>query len=207
VAVFICPSESLPAFDAYPYTSYAGNYGSVYAADGDSDGPFKTCFFTWPGSWSRDVMDGLSQTSLFSEWLTGNENDGPELGRSSREEIEVNPAETHDEFAARCRSQIGMKRLPGHRRGRYWYNGHWTNNLYDHGVPPNLPFCSKSPKSILPIPSGLYVACSAGSMHPGGANVVFADAHVRMVRDSIQPADWRALGSIAGGEAISAEAY
>ncbi|MHC5541822.1 DUF1559 family PulG-like putative transporter [Singulisphaera rosea] len=45
------------------------------------------------------------------------------------------------------------------------------------------------------------------SNHPGGVNVVFADASVRFVKDTVNQLTWIALGSREGGEVISADAY
>ena len=41
---------------------------------------------------------------------------------------------------------------------------------------------------------------TARSRHPGGVNVLYCDGGVRFVRDGIDPAAWRALGTRAGGE-------
>jgi prepilin-type processing-associated H-X9-DG protein len=47
----------------------------------------------------------------------------------------------------------------------------------------------------------------AGSRHPGGVNVLFADGSVRFAKDSINQATWWALGTKASGEVISADSY
>lgn len=47
-------------------------------------------------------------------------------------------------------------------------------------------------------------AWSAGSYHPGGANVVFVDWHVQFVKDTIALKVWRALGTRNGHEVIDA---
>ncbi|MGO9467595.1 MAG: DUF1559 domain-containing protein [Isosphaeraceae bacterium] len=52
-----------------------------------------------------------------------------------------------------------------------------------------------------------YMSLAASSYHPGGANALFADGSVRFVKNSVNPAAWRALGTIAGGEVISADQY
>ncbi len=53
----------------------------------------------------------------------------------------------------------------------------------------------------------LYGAITARSYHPGGVNVLLADGSVRFVKTSVDAATWRSLGSIAGGEVISGDAY
>ena len=52
-----------------------------------------------------------------------------------------------------------------------------------------------------------YMSLSASSYHPGGVDALFADGSVRFVKNSVSPVTWRGLGTIAGGEAISADSY
>jgi prepilin-type N-terminal cleavage/methylation domain-containing protein/prepilin-type processing-associated H-X9-DG protein len=52
-----------------------------------------------------------------------------------------------------------------------------------------------------------YMSLAASSHHPGGVNALFADGSVHFVKDSVSPVAWRALGTIAGGEVISADQY
>jgi prepilin-type N-terminal cleavage/methylation domain-containing protein/prepilin-type processing-associated H-X9-DG protein len=47
----------------------------------------------------------------------------------------------------------------------------------------------------------------AASNHPGGCNVLFADGSVKFVKDSIDRMTWWKLGTKAGGEVVSADAY
>ena len=52
-----------------------------------------------------------------------------------------------------------------------------------------------------------FAAITSRSYHPGGVNALLADGSVRFIKSSIAGAIWRALGSIAGGEIVSADAY
>jgi prepilin-type N-terminal cleavage/methylation domain-containing protein/prepilin-type processing-associated H-X9-DG protein len=52
-----------------------------------------------------------------------------------------------------------------------------------------------------------FAALTADSYHPGGVNVLMGDGSVRFVKDAINGQAWRALGTIAGGEVISADEY
>ena len=52
-----------------------------------------------------------------------------------------------------------------------------------------------------------FAALTADSYHPGGVNCLMGDGAVRFVKDSINGQAWRALGTIAGGEVISSDAY
>ena len=47
----------------------------------------------------------------------------------------------------------------------------------------------------------------ATSFHPGGVNTLFVDGSVRFVKDSIARNIWSSLGTRAGGEVVSADAY
>jgi prepilin-type processing-associated H-X9-DG protein len=50
-------------------------------------------------------------------------------------------------------------------------------------------------------------AINATSNHPGGVNVMFCDGSVHLVKDSINPQTWWALGSRGLGEIISGDSY
>ena len=52
-----------------------------------------------------------------------------------------------------------------------------------------------------------YVAITSRSFHPGGVNAQMMDGSVRFVKESINQATWRALGTRAGGEIVSADSY
>jgi prepilin-type processing-associated H-X9-DG protein len=54
-----------------------------------------------------------------------------------------------------------------------------------------------------------YSAAAKGfvSFHPGGANFLFADGSVKFLKQNINIDVYNALGSVAGGEAVSADAY
>ncbi len=52
-----------------------------------------------------------------------------------------------------------------------------------------------------------YMSLSASSYHAGGVNALFADGSVRFIKNSVSPVTWRNLGTIAGGEVISADQY
>jgi prepilin-type processing-associated H-X9-DG protein len=52
-----------------------------------------------------------------------------------------------------------------------------------------------------------YAARGFKSLHPGGANFTFADGHVQFLKASVNPSTYNALGSRAGGEVISSDAY
>ena len=74
----------------------------------------------------------------------------------------------------------------------------------------NGDLCDNQPVLSLPCFSqgkegGSYAA--SRSRHPGGVNSLLADGSVRFMKNSINLPTWVALGSMAGGEVISADAY
>ena len=52
-----------------------------------------------------------------------------------------------------------------------------------------------------------FAAITARSYHPGGVNVLLGDGSVRFIKNTIDGPTWRALGTVNGGEVISADAY
>jgi prepilin-type N-terminal cleavage/methylation domain-containing protein/prepilin-type processing-associated H-X9-DG protein len=52
-----------------------------------------------------------------------------------------------------------------------------------------------------------YMSLAASSKHPGGVNALFADGSVHWVKSTISPVTWRALGTMGGGEVVSADQY
>jgi prepilin-type processing-associated H-X9-DG protein len=52
-----------------------------------------------------------------------------------------------------------------------------------------------------------YASKGAKSKHPGGANMLFGDGSVKFLKNTINLATYCALGSRAGGEVVSADAF
>jgi prepilin-type N-terminal cleavage/methylation domain-containing protein/prepilin-type processing-associated H-X9-DG protein len=52
-----------------------------------------------------------------------------------------------------------------------------------------------------------FMSLAPSSKHPSGVNVLFGDGSVHFIKDTINALTFRALGTIAGGEVISADQY
>jgi len=84
-------------------------------------------------------------------------------------------------------------------QGMQYYRQLPMTATYSHTVPPNY-------KGYDCGSSNFFAAhIAARSYHSGGANALNADGSVHFIKDSINPATWRAVGSRAGGEIISAD--
>jgi prepilin-type N-terminal cleavage/methylation domain-containing protein/prepilin-type processing-associated H-X9-DG protein len=52
-----------------------------------------------------------------------------------------------------------------------------------------------------------FMSLAASSRHPSGVNALFGDGSVHFVKNSVNPVAWYGLGTIAGGEIVSADQY
>jgi prepilin-type N-terminal cleavage/methylation domain-containing protein/prepilin-type processing-associated H-X9-DG protein len=52
-----------------------------------------------------------------------------------------------------------------------------------------------------------FAAVTSRSYHPGGVNILLGDGSVRFIKSTIDGWVWRGLGTVAGGEVLSADAY
>ena len=52
-----------------------------------------------------------------------------------------------------------------------------------------------------------FAAVTARSYHAGGVNALFVDGSVRFIKSTVAGLTWRALGSVNGGEVVSADSY
>jgi prepilin-type N-terminal cleavage/methylation domain-containing protein/prepilin-type processing-associated H-X9-DG protein len=88
--------------------------------------------------------------------------------------------------------------------GNYWIAGEYTNTVGNFNLTPN----SKTPDCSAWGGVGTGIGFfSARSRHPGGINASFADGSVRFIKDSVSQQTWLQLGTRAGGEVVSSDAY
>jgi prepilin-type processing-associated H-X9-DG protein/prepilin-type N-terminal cleavage/methylation domain-containing protein len=101
-------------------------------------------------------------------------------------------------------------------RAHPWYAGVLAVTA-QFGMPPDV---RDEPMNRSPGTPSIHGADSSGfnrrgfdwvsgfrSVHPGGANFVFCDGSVRWVRETIDPATYRALSTHAGGEVIPGDGW
>ncbi len=194
LSVFLCPSDAgLPGLQGG--TNYAGNGGVGFNPSGrERNGAF--------GASVNDFADGMSNTAAVGEWLRGSGDASvrdPKRSVFATPDRLINPADLGP-FGAECHGldpQVATLAPLG--KGLDWTRDGFGYSLYNHVLGINDHTCTNG---------GLVDqgAWSAGSAHPSGANLLYADGHVTFVKDSIALPAWRALGTRNGGEVVSADA-
>lgn len=211
VAMFVCPSDAVSdryaqVIDKVGFSSGPANYAGNFGPDVDDtnfNGLFAKAFTHRSTIAPRDVTDGLSQTASLAEWLISAPMDRPS-GDPRRLVFDL-PAGTAppdiSAFAGRCRDlHVNQARLDG-GKGLWWMDGGLGNTLYNHSLPINDHSCRS-----VQIQDRL-VSYTASSAHPDGANVLFADGHVKFIRSSVAAQVWLSVGSRGPGEVIGTDAF
>jgi prepilin-type N-terminal cleavage/methylation domain-containing protein/prepilin-type processing-associated H-X9-DG protein len=203
IAGFVCPSDASPPQPALGgRTNYMADMGSGIvwqeAVGGNAALPAPNGLFH--GNSSKRfaaVTDGLSNTGMFSERVLA---DGNNAVVSKTADVFFSPMAptTVDDAVAMC-GAIDVSNLANQFplfMGAPWLTG---QHVFQHINPPNGRSCGffVTNRAVMP-PS---------SMHPGGVNLLLADGSVRFLKDSVAPAPWRALGTIAGGEVVSGDSF
>jgi prepilin-type N-terminal cleavage/methylation domain-containing protein/prepilin-type processing-associated H-X9-DG protein len=96
----------------------------------------------------------------------------------------------------------------------HWCNGNCFYDGFTTALPPNTQSPAGSPTLDSDMSSEdeddggpTYAAITSRSYHPASVNTLFADGSVHSVKNSISVQTWRALGTVGGGEVISADSY
>jgi prepilin-type N-terminal cleavage/methylation domain-containing protein/prepilin-type processing-associated H-X9-DG protein len=172
------------------------------------------------------IADGLSSTVFFAERLKGS---GLSSGGTRADNIFLNggaytassPNIPVDPGAPNSLFDVCLNRRPlatdfftgngrwpaGNDFADGWGFAWYIATLYNHVAPPNWRGwdCGVG-TSLMDVPFD-HGIISARSAHPGGVNVLFGDGSVKFVKDSVNLVTWRAIGTRAGGEAVSSDAF
>jgi hypothetical protein len=142
----------------------------------------------------NDVTDGLSNTSVMAEKLTGDGSNGIISPRTDTFQPGTYP-NTPDEALQQCNAAaINNVALQGYSNvGGPWLQQYHSTNQYNHVLPPNGRSCMFPPGRI---------ATTANSQHTGGVQILLGDGSARFVSENIAMVIWRGLGSIDGGEVL-----
>ncbi len=207
INTYLCPSDIIPqnpvssisqtGTRTYAITSYGGNGGtqSHPPALVSSDGIF---FATGPANPGFQevtvsaVTDGLSNTLLFGE----------------RNHVDPN----YDTFAAPAWVQepMGQWGWWAPSGGQFGLSDVTLSTLAPINYKIGFGFANKPADASTQAAFANYDALrvgSFGSQHPGGANFTFGDGSVRFLKDTTATRVLRALGTRAGGEVVTADAF
>ena len=234
ISSFLCPSDGnnpsyapgFPAFNQYTSsttcgpTNYANNIGVCRTFNGNRyDGPAYALSDSTLGPvvTLALVQDGTTNTAIFSEWVKGTDTtqDGKNQVYLSTLTFSTSPpvpaplatlALTLQTYAQTCTS---AKQSMWHRKGGSWAQQACGNGGgYSHMMTPNQRSCFFANDDGNPPSTRIdRTMVGAQSNHPGGVNVAFCDGSVKFIKDSISPATWGGLATMAGGEVLSADSY
>ena len=222
-------TESTSAFPfTAPGNSYFASYGasiewvaSPQRAGGPPNGMF---WVAGPPIGLRNITDGSSNSIAFGEWRVGSGQKGQVTQYSDVVFLSANPSGAvrttagtevmpglntagYATWLASCRTSAKAPYASSYSvvLGETWAHGLVSYTMGTTLLPPNYAQynCSAGAPGTLDAPGSFNMS----SFHSGGANTLMGDGSVRFLKNSLStPLMW-ALGSIAYGEVISADAY
>lgn len=214
---FLCPSDPFSKFDppgnkGIGKTNYRANAGSLTVNGQNNNGiflPFVNIRYrdrldgSMYGMRINDILDGTSNTALFSERAVGDDEDGLITRESDWYFVSGdatfngpgNPA-TYRNLCLNTTPTAGPDQ--DSVGGQNWTNPGYRVTRYNHVAPPNhLSCCSKAGDG------NSHGVTPATSYHPGGVNVVLCDGSTRFVREGISVNIWSAVGGRKDGIPVS----
>jgi prepilin-type N-terminal cleavage/methylation domain-containing protein len=221
IGTFQCPSDSrFPASATGRENNTGCNYGVsfgstlLWANIGEQNGMFRgpTDSITNVTQVSReitfaDVQDGLSNTLMLSEHLSGDNNNNF-LMTGPTSEVRRNSAGPAGPTLFPSQADLetwGQQclQLTDHlsTNGNHWIAPLPTQTAFNTVAPPNwrFPNCQWSPSGYSSDRNGLY---APRSRHPGGVNAALGDASIRFISETVNLVTFQRLGARNSGVAI-----
>jgi prepilin-type processing-associated H-X9-DG protein len=248
VKTLLCPSEIMnrPSIGPGTRKNYVANIGgpaNFYAWSGmlvplKDNPPFDYAGVYWNQNSGttfgpEGVLDGLTNTAMFSETQLGAPPAGPiamssAAPRQATYQWQIPQPIFWDQgpqggvqamlFYRMCnaipgptlsKNNSGTTLYPAN--GNIWLAANASSCLmwdaYNHFMPPNTWSCAASNNFYATSYGEFMDAIPPASYHPGGVNIGFADGSVRFIKNNVQYQIWWALGTRNGNEAISSDAY
>jgi len=211
VNTYNCPSDTLTKRGTVPKYNYAVNFGNttIYQHLSIPDpynasvnvrfmaAPFSDLMYVDQPGWRakggvfglRDISDGTNNTLLLTELIAAQGAEGTQT---------IN----------------GVANVADTRGFTIWNES--TGFSTNIGVNSTFPDVVQTARYCA-YPYGTNPPCIVGgssqilvggrSRHPGGVNALMGDGHVQFIKNTIAINIWRSLGSMSGGEVLSADAY
>jgi prepilin-type N-terminal cleavage/methylation domain-containing protein/prepilin-type processing-associated H-X9-DG protein len=213
VNVFICPSDpSGPSVVGWPgVNNYLGNQQSWECDLGDqnpstiSPGDLPQGIFYYQSSTRLQMItDGTSNTAFFAEKIRGS---GQRDSNAWSDSMVITAQTSQAALYQTCTTTnpLTATRLT-HVQGASWVMGEMCCTLYNHVSTPNTVTCAGlgfANNNMANMP----MQVPPSSLHHGGVNVLFGDGSAKFIKTAVNLQVWQALGTRAGGETISADAY
>ena len=217
VNAFLCPSDINRITFAYGTTNYAANAGAdAFSFSGgavtQNSGPFGGI---GPVIRLASIIDGTSNTVGFSEIVRG-------IGQSAANFDTMKPPASPVKLSAAASGTATVLGNPqtdynncsvavptptavsgGWPFGAAWWWGRSGQTRYNHVMPPNTWSCDFGGDNA----DSDSDAITSGSRHSGVVNALMLDGSVRAAKSSINNRTWWAIGTMANGEVVSADAY
>ena len=220
---FLCPSEVKPQVSTHDYglagvVSYGFNQGDWFVWGGFNGPQNRSAFGPNRSRRLAEFTDGLSNTMLAAEVKTyqtaancrfttlPSVNDPNTIPSPTADPFTVAPE--YDNGACVTRNQAEFH--------TEWADGHTHASGFTTAWPPNKRIIGRLTYPGLDLDlNGVneenggptFAAITARSYHPGGVNILLGDGSVRFTKSTINGLSWRALGTVAGGEIISASDF
>jgi prepilin-type N-terminal cleavage/methylation domain-containing protein/prepilin-type processing-associated H-X9-DG protein len=230
LGTILCPSESVKqrVSGNWATISYMGNWGgpgTFYTFSGlIIDNPWgDTTNAPRTGAIGiESVIDGTSNTALFSERLIGLAGSPTVYANKTSDSkrgmfpTSVNVTLNQNNSGAILPLLQACQALPGttasgnsSTNGNIWflaYPWNYVTNRYNHVGTPNSLSCYAA-NSYGGIWGSAQDSLPPTSNHSGGVNMCFGDGSVKFIKDTVNVQTFWALGTRAGSEAVSADAY
>jgi prepilin-type N-terminal cleavage/methylation domain-containing protein/prepilin-type processing-associated H-X9-DG protein len=219
ISGFLCPSEVRPEPVAHSFgmaasTNYGFCMGDWYVWGGVSGIDNRAAFQVNRARTIASFSDGLSQTMVAAEVKAQQPYYRDYSGGLSliRNPAQVpTPSEDPHTVAPEYNSGGSFQRT-GHTE---WVDGLVHQTGMTTAWTPNRKITrATDPANDIDITGfresnggSTFAAINSRSGHPGGVNVLMGDGSVRFLKDTVNGASWRALGTASGGEVVSADAY
>jgi prepilin-type N-terminal cleavage/methylation domain-containing protein/prepilin-type processing-associated H-X9-DG protein len=229
VNAFLCPSDgnmnrramaAAPSV-AFGETNYGNNIGTLLNFAGSAfDGP---AYSLSPGNiisqtvTLASIRDGTSNTAMHSEWVKGRNIaiDGKNMVYIVPVSYTVgtSPPLVNGDVIASAKAlsdqcQASTTKSTMATKGFSWmFMSCGIGGGYSHINTPNKKACYFSNHNANPNSIKEVTVVGASSSHSSGVNVGFLDGSVKFIKDSVSLPTWIAIGTMNGGEVISADAY
>jgi prepilin-type N-terminal cleavage/methylation domain-containing protein len=228
VPSYICPSEIYTARDPNYFNASGQNYAwnsgwfpltrawtGVFGRSINDDS--NTTPFVTVNVGIQSITDGTSNTIMNAEVAQGPDSNGtaPRTRVSDCYHIAGDTPGASGYTAAQVNTILGQCNAlswqtgptalgwnpPWRYKGFPWMEGSMWRNWFNSIRTPNQTCCTMD--SV----DWWFIMKPASSYHPGIVNGVMCDGSVKAFKESVNPTVWMALGTRAGGEVISSDAY